>query len=309
MKRLSMILAAACIMAMAAGSLPAQEGAEAAPKPRPKRQRKPRPPKKKRPLLRGMHARMAEVCGLSEDQQKQIAGINTERGKARKAHYEETKDQVAALREAMKKAKESKDKEANAKARKEYSALSAKGRDLDKKFVTQIMAVLTPEQKVKWDEYQFVLAVKRKFRAAKLTDEQVNKVKALYVKEAAVLAGADKKAKAAARNKLYAKVSQEILTEEQRTAVAVAGLVGRYRKLKLTDDQLAQLKAAYVKNTTGVNMTDRNAARQAMNKVTEALKNDILTPEQREQIKSSRPPRVKKPRVAKPKAAKVGTAE
>ncbi|MHC4715704.1 MAG: hypothetical protein ACYS5V_01925, partial [Planctomycetota bacterium] len=63
MKRLAMTAAIVCALAVACGPMWAQEtGAD---KPKRERKRKVRPERKKQ-LLRGMHARMAKVCGLDE---------------------------------------------------------------------------------------------------------------------------------------------------------------------------------------------------------------------------------------------------
>ena len=298
MKRLMTVLAVAAVLGTAAGVLQAEQGQDA-PKQRKRPQRKPR---QKRPLLRGMHAQMIKVCDLSEDQQKRIAELAAERSKALKDFNTENAEKIKALSDEQKKAREAKDKEALKKARDEYSALRAKQNEITKKSQDDIMAVLTPEQKAKWDEYQAVLTVKRRFRGIELTEDQVAKIKAAYVKTAAGADMTTEKGRRGAYAKLYAEVQKEVLTEEQRTTVAVGYITGRYRRLKLTEDQVAQIKAAYVKATTGVNMDDRKAAAEAMNKLTEQIRTDILTDAQREQVKAKARPgqRTRKPKPEKP---------
>ncbi len=299
MKRLTWILAAVFALGTAASSLLAQEGQAAQEKPRKTRKKR---AARKRPLLRGMHAQMAKVCGLSEDQQKQIAELNAQRAKELAAFREENKAKFEALREAIKKAREAKDKEAAKKARAEYSALRAKEHEIIKKSRAAIMEVLTPEQKAKWDQYQAVLTIKRRISPVKLTAEQEEQVKAAYVKLAAGAEAATRKGRSTLLAKLYAQVEKEILTPQQRTDVAVASLIRRFYRAKLTDEQKAKIKALFVEQSAGVDLTDAKARAQLYNKLYTHIREQILTDEQREKVRPLRRPKPRRPRPRKPKA-------
>jgi len=299
MKRLGMALVMVCALGVVPSGLLAGED-EAPAKPKRERPRKKKPPKKK-PLLRGMHAQMAKVCDLAEEQQKKMAELNADRAKASKAWHDENGQKIKALQEEMKKARESKDKEAMKKARDAWHALSAKRNELQKKATQDIMAVLTPEQKAKWDEYQAVLAVKRQLRGAELTDEQVTGVKAAYVKLAAGADTSGEKGRRALLSKLYAEVEKNVLTEDQRTTVAVNRVAGRFYRLKLTDDQKAKIKAAYVKHMTGVDAGDKKAQSAANSKLYAEIRDQILTDEQRDKLPK---PKVRKPREKRQKNPK-----
>ncbi|OPX25326.1 MAG: hypothetical protein B1H04_00035 [Planctomycetales bacterium 4484_123] len=298
MRRLTWILAGLFAMAIAAPSLLAREGQAA-----PKKTRKARKARaaKKRPLLRGMHAQMVKVCDLSEDQQKQIAELNAQRAKELTAFREENKAKYEALREALKKAREAKDKEAAKKAWAEYSALRGKKNAIVKKFRDAVMEVLTPEQKAKWDQYQALLDVKRRISPAKLTAEQEEQVKAAYVKLAAGTEATTAKGRSTLLAKLYAQVEKEVLSPEQRTEVAVAYLVRRFHRARLTDEQKAKIKAAYVEQSTGVDMTDRKARMELYNKLYTYVREQILDEQQREKVRPLRQPRKRKPRQRKRK--------
>ncbi len=296
MKRLAMTAAILCGLGILAGPVWAQEGAGEPPDP--KRNRKERPVKKK-VLLRGMHAQMATVCGLSEQQQKSIADLSAKRREDLKPVMEKEKPLAADL----KKAREAGNEEEVKRVRAERTKVRAERNKIRDESRKAILAVLTPEQKVKWDEYQFVLQIKGRYSAAKLTDEQIEKIKAAHVKVAAGVDMNDKEAKRAAMGKLHAMIEKDILTPAQRTECAVAKVARRYNRLKLSDGQKAQIRAAYLKSIAGVDMGDRKAVRAATDKLNEEIRADILTAEQRAKIK---PAPARAPRANKTPPKKVG---
>jgi len=311
MKRLAMFLAALCALAMVTGHLLAQEGADK-PKTKDKKVKKQGEPKKKKPRMRAAHAQMVKVCGLSEDQQKKISDLMAERGKALKAFQEENKDKYKALSEAAKKARESKDKEAARKAWKDMGALNAQRNEIMKKSQAAVLAVLTDEQRAKWDEYNVLRSVQGRFRGVKLTEEQMAKIKAEYVKAAAGADMSDQKARQKVIRDLAVKVGDEILTDDQKATVAAHRVLRRFYRVKpkLSDEQFAKVKAACAKALAGVDKTKRGAAEKAMRDVAKQVREEILTDAQRESLPKpkARPDRKPKDK-AKPKATATDAAE
>jgi len=283
MKRLAIVLVMASALGTAAGGLLAQESQEPATKKKPARE------KKEKPLLAGAHAQMAKVCQLSEEQQKKIAELGAQRKNALNAFETENADKRSALQEELKKAKESKDKDATKKASTELAALNAKRGEIVKKSQADIMAVLTPGQKAKWDEYTAMNSLKGRFLGIEFTEDQLAKIKAEYAKLAAEAETGPEKGRSTLLAKLYEKVHKEILTEEQRIDVAVGQVLGPFRKLKLSEDQVAKTKAAYVKHMTGLDTSKRGAREQAVKALREEIRTEILTDEQRQLLAEPKP--------------------
>jgi len=165
-----------------------------------------------------MHARMAKVCQLSEDQQKQVAELNTLRQKAMKQFKAENAEKIKTLNAQIAEAKKSKDKKALKEARTQLRSLHRKQREIYTQWQSKIMAVLTPEQKSQWAKDQVVLSIKRRFRKAKLTDKQTVDIEAACAKFTTGVDLSDKKARREAVKKLADHIRKEILTDAQRTA-------------------------------------------------------------------------------------------
>ena len=216
MKRLGMILACCAAMALAGGTLHSVEEQEA-PKKADKGQE---PVKEKGSALRAAHAIMAKVCELSEDQKKEIAKIRDAGVEAAKQWKQDNAEKLKELQESLNKAKEAGDEEAIKKATAELAAVKAQLAAISKKTRAEIMAVLTDEQKAKWHKYSLFTSVKRRFKAANLTDEQIEQIKALCDKTDPNVDLSDDKARLKVLHSLYAQVEKDILTDEQREAVA-----------------------------------------------------------------------------------------
>ncbi len=290
MSRLGVVLALLGGLAVAGGHARAQEAGEA-----PARRKTPRTkPARKEPLLRGAHAIMAKVCGLSEEQQKKIAELNAARNKALEEWQQANAEKLKAAEARAKAAREAKDAEAGKKAREELSALRKGQDEIVAKSQAEILAVLTDEQKAKWRKYNAVRAVRSRFRGVKFTDEQIAKIEAACG-QAEGLDSDDPKARAAALAKLSAQVEKDVLTEQQRLERAMAMIQQIFRKANLTDDQLTAVKAAYVKHMSGVDLADPKARGAATRKLHDHIRSEILTDEQREALGArKRPDRPKK---------------
>ena len=167
------------------------------------------------PRLGWQYGQMEKVCDLSDKQVQQIADILDAQKKATKDFYAENADKIKAVRKDMQEAYRSKDKTAIAQAQADSRELYAPLTDLSKKCHEDVMAVLTPAQKAKWQEHQVIRSVKMRFWAAKLTDEQLGKIKQVY----AGLAKDDKAPQADIIRKLCDQ-TKEMLTDEQKEVLA-----------------------------------------------------------------------------------------
>ena len=144
MKRLWLAGAMASALAWAGGNVLAREA--------PKKPTRPAP-RKRTPTLRGVQAEMLKVCGLSEDQQKQLHEINAARGKAYAEFHKANAEKIKAAAEAVKKAREAKDQAAMKEAYAAQRAIRAEQAQVGKKFDAQVLAVLTAEQKDTWETH------------------------------------------------------------------------------------------------------------------------------------------------------------
>jgi len=277
MKDLMMAVGCACALAWAGGGLRAEEA-----KVEPEKPRKSKPaPKPRKPVLRGMQAEMAKVCELSDEQIKQIDSVNAKRNKALAAHRKDNAEKIKAAAEAMKKAREAKDKEATKKAYEAQAAIRAEQSGIVEKFDRQVMDVLTDEQKQLWAAHEMARYLKRRYPKFEFTDDQIAKaIAAQKAAEADVPAG-DAKAAAKARRALDEKIREDVLTGEQRATLAMRYVLGRYRAIKLTDEQKAKIKAAYVELAEGKDLTDRKVAAQFDRDLRVKVHSDVLTPAQR----------------------------
>jgi ribulokinase len=135
------------------------------------------------------------------------------------------KEKIDKLVADQKAARQAKDKAALkqisadlATARSERVALEKAGRK-------EIMDLLTPEQQQAWTLYQLQNSVLKQFARAKLTDEQVAKIKDLCVaaqQEMAAVPADDAKGHAKVKAKLIKSVQEQVLTDAQREAMKAA---------------------------------------------------------------------------------------
>lgn len=176
------------------------------------------PTTRKKPRLRGMHAQMAKVCGMSEEQQEELIRLNAKRYEAWKQFKTSTTEKLKVLQARIAEARKNNDKEALKEAYSEIRSLRIKQREIYEHWKAKMMAILTPEQKARWDRYQAMLAIKRRFKSAGLTAEQMEKIEAAYTKFVVGAGPSDKKARREALKKLNDYIRTEILTDAQRKA-------------------------------------------------------------------------------------------
>lgn len=300
MKRLTLALAVLASLGIAPRAVWAQEGAET---PKPKSRPKKDGPKRVKPLLRGEYFIMTKVCQLSLQQQKKIAKLAAQSKKAQQEIYEKLKAARAARAEARK----SKDKDAIKKADAGYRKVAAERSEISKKWRKQIQGELEPEQRATWQEFTVVREIKRRLPGVKLTQDQQDKLKAAYVEQTTGVDLADEKARRAAVMKLAAHVMTKIITEQQRQIIRLEHIKRRFRRAKLTEEQLGQIKAALAKQTAGADPTDVKAWNAGMKKLNDHVQEQILTDEQRQAMKPKprkKPARAKATEQPKPKPAR-----
>jgi len=287
MKRWSAVLAAAMLMVGLAAGAFAQSSEEPARPARQNRQREPRQAQERRerpkqPILRGEYAIMTSVCGLSEEQQKKIAEIVKRRSEAMQASAEKRKEVAAARVEARK----GNDAEAAKKAEADWKALNDERESMMKKSETELLAVLSDEQRAKWEQFSVLRSVKMKFPGVKFTDDQDARLRAAYVQHTTGVDLTDAKARNQAIAKIVAVADKDILTAEQRKAMTMSLVERRFRRAKLTEQQLQQIGQLVDAELKGAAPGDEKASAAAMKKLDEKITAEVLSDEQRTAMKT-----------------------
>jgi hypothetical protein len=170
----------------------------------------------------------------------------------------------------------SKDKDATAKAQKEFAAIYAPMQESMKKSQADLNAVLTQEQRDKLREARIASAIKSMTEPVTLTDDQVKKMKAAVPKEG----------EGETREASFHQAVQDALTEEQKAQV------GKYRAMnyvkmmfaqaKLTDEQMKKAESAYDEWSK-----DKSNKPEAMYKAMQDKVQALLTDEQKEEMKKA----------------------
>jgi hypothetical protein len=160
------------------------------------------------------YGQMIKVCGLSEEQQSEIKGIEADRDKVTQNYYAESAEKMKAAQAALSEAYKSKDKDAIQKAMAEYRDIMEPVGEFQKSAHAKVMGVLTADQKAAWQEYQVLSNVKAVLYRAKLTEDQLAKIKAAYADLAK-----DKDAKVEDLVRKLNEQARDMLTDEQKEAV------------------------------------------------------------------------------------------
>jgi Spy/CpxP family protein refolding chaperone len=192
----------------------------------------------------GTYEEFFKVCEVRPDQRKKITEIEAVRQEAAK----EKQAVYKAAQEAIQKAYQNKDNAAWGKASVELRDAGTAVGEYLKKAQVEIMAVLTKEQKAKWQEYTTLKSIKFWFADVNLSDEQWNKIMEAY----------ERLAKDATLHpeeimfKLNEKVAA-ILTLDQKADRSFRMRFGQMSKVcKFTDEQLKkihEIEKARVKET------------------------------------------------------------
>jgi len=171
-------------------------------------------------ILHGTHAQMAKVCNLSIAQQKKILELRNQRLRRIKNFYKVHGKEMEQLKSRIIQARrEGKKAEVN-RIYKKLQALLAERRLIDRKSREEIINVLTDEQKVRWYHYIILRTIKRRFASAKLTNEQIKKVKAILPQFTQGENISDKKVRYKIIKKLDNYIRENILTEDQKKAIS-----------------------------------------------------------------------------------------
>jgi hypothetical protein len=189
-------------------ALAAKDGAKAK-KDKPARAKKARP-KKTKSGLRGEYAIMASELKFTDAQKAKTIEIVKAQTTAGKAAAEASKP----LKIEMAAAKKAGDKE-------KAKALAAKIKELrpnTKATMAKIKALLTDEQKADWAKFNLYRNATRKFRRAKLTDDQKKAIRDLCAASGIKITG-DKRVDGKAIRALTDKIAADILTDAQREAI------------------------------------------------------------------------------------------
>lgn len=154
-------------------------------------------------ILRAEYDLMIQTVGLTKEQQQQIAALETQRDKIMADWKAANSDKLKTLQgdandiqtrhaKAAEKAlpgaapdpneieQAKKDEAAMEKIQTEYMALYEPLQKQMEEVRTQMLTVLTPEQKAKWQEYLILTNLNEYFSPAKLTAEQAKQVKSIY---------------------------------------------------------------------------------------------------------------------------------
>ncbi|MFB3891999.1 MAG: hypothetical protein ACE15C_08245 [Phycisphaerae bacterium] len=135
-------------------------------------------------------ATLAAVCSLTADQEQQIAALDAAMLKASADFMAANGERLKALDAAIIDAQTRGDAAALAKAKADKDAILAPAGENAQKSYQDVMAVLTAEQRAKWQEYSALESIKTIYAAAKLTADQLAKVQAAYQAIVAASGGA-----------------------------------------------------------------------------------------------------------------------
>jgi hypothetical protein len=170
------------------------------------------------------------------------------------------------------------DRDAIAQAQKAYHELLAPIHEIMRKSQSDLTDVLTPEQKGALHDYQLMTAVRSMVAPVQLSEEQIQHLKAAY-KEGDIEGFG---------GKLYPAI-QQVLTPEQKAAIAKHGVMSRVRlafaPARLTADQMKQAEAAYDELAKDQTVIDGKLHAKLTEKV-----NELLTDRQKEAMKRARRP-------------------
>ena len=166
--------------------------------------------------LRGEYAIMAKVLEFTDAQKTQLAAALTACADEAKKWKEANADKLAEIKKQQAEARKNKDKDAMKKLATESKALRAEEAKFKGKPIAAAKALLTPDQKAKWDGFTVYRQVMRRLKKAGLTDEQDAKVRQICTAKAAEILEADKKAQGKAYKELTTAIIDSVLTAEQK---------------------------------------------------------------------------------------------
>ena len=287
MKRRTWALTLAAVAVLIGAELRAAPPVSPPPRPgqhgRPDDKRTPPPPPppkepEKKPILFGEQAEMAVVCELTEGQQKRIADLNRERQTATERFDETNRKKFAAIQADLDAARRRNDKAAAARAQEELNALNAEKNEIYRQSQADILAVLTPQQRARWNEARVMKALRQQFPGIEFSEEQLARLHTEYLQ---AVSGGDASAdqvRWSVTQRLSELMNKELLTEDQKTLLALQPVLSRYQKITFTAPQLERIKAVYRQQMAAKTADIRTSA--ILKKVAEFINASVLTDEQ-----------------------------
>ncbi|MEI7822121.1 MAG: Spy/CpxP family protein refolding chaperone [Verrucomicrobiota bacterium] len=220
---------------------------------------------------------------LTPDQQNSMMKIIEARDKSLQELRAKNADKSLAVKQAILAAYKSQDKEAIAKARKEYEALHAGSTEIYAKARKELDGVLTSEQRAKYQEGRVTSVMKFAFDGMTLTPEQKKEIKAIAFAESSGVnsgSGVDYQEDLAVHQAV-----QSVLTAEQKATIAKKRTLSitktRFGRANLTGEQIKQIESAY----DDLAKSGSIKPEEIYKKLTDAV-NNLLTPEQKKANKA-----------------------
>jgi Spy/CpxP family protein refolding chaperone len=172
-------------------------------------------------LIKGYYAMMANEVELTEAQRTKLEAVLAARQAELVAFQKEHGDELKALGEKLKAAKEADDTDAIKSISADIRKINSGKGPIEEAYKPKIAAVLTPEQTTKLESYHLYTGLATHYGKANLTSDQKAKLRELATKHVSAVQkiGDDKKARAAVLKTIYAEADSKILTEEQLAAM------------------------------------------------------------------------------------------
>ena len=129
--------------------------------------------------LKGEYAIMASELKLTAEQKADLAAKVKAKEEALNAWENANRDKLKAAQEAVKKGRESGDKQAAEKAAEELKTLRGAMENIQADATAAIRAVLTPEQQQAWEGFSLYRQAMARYKKADLTEDQQKKIREL----------------------------------------------------------------------------------------------------------------------------------
>jgi len=170
--------------------------------------------------LRGEYAILAKVCELTAEQKAQLEAKLKANRQALAQWEQQNGAKLKELQAQMKAAREAGKKDELKRLAQQMRALVEERRRLQAQRMTDMLAVLMPEQKTKWVGFRLYRQMMMRYKRAGLTEEQTAKIREMANATAAGLTDpSDPKAIAAAARALSERIAEEVLTADQRASI------------------------------------------------------------------------------------------
>ena len=171
-------------------------------------------PASTQPVDLGVYAPMADECGLNDEQKSRIA----RKVAAMRELEAEEKKQSAQIVEKLAAAYQEKDNEQATRLRKEMGYLRDAARKVSESLQADVLAVLTPAQRVAWETAQLQRRATARYRQLKfdLTDLQRARLRQACQEQGQNLAEQTKLPSEARMRSAMSDIDRQVLTADQR---------------------------------------------------------------------------------------------